>query len=116
MDNFFTEGTQVWLRENGQHYPSYVQSCAGGVVVFKTYYNQVFTYKQSTITRQKVTSMHSTSTNGVEDMAALCDLHEGSIMYNLYRRYQENKIYMVYNWINRTLHILTSSNTQTHYK
>ncbi|KAM3928507.1 unconventional myosin-X [Leptodactylus fuscus] len=93
MDNFFTEGTQVWLRENGQHYPSYVQSCAGGVVVFKTYYNQVFTYKQSTITRQKVTAMHPTSTNGVEDMAALCDLHEGSIMYNLNRRYQEDKIY-----------------------
>ncbi|XP_068092821.1 unconventional myosin-X [Hyperolius riggenbachi] len=93
MDNFFTEGTQVWLRENGQHYPSYVQSCAGGIVVFKTYYNQVFTYKQSTITRQKVTAMHSTSTNGVEDMASLGDLHEGSIMYNLYKRYQENKIY-----------------------
>ncbi|XP_069586692.1 unconventional myosin-X [Ranitomeya imitator] len=93
MDNFFTEGTQVWLRENGQHYPSYVQSCAGGVIVFKTYYNQVFTYKQSTITRQKVTTMHPTSKNGVEDMAALCDLHEGSIMYNLYQRYQENKIY-----------------------
>lgn len=37
--------------------------------------------------------MHPTSTNGVEDMAALCDLHDGSIMYNLYRRYQENKIY-----------------------
>ncbi|XP_073534724.1 unconventional myosin-X [Phyllobates terribilis] len=93
MDNFFTEGTQVWLRENGQHYPSYVQSCAGGVIVFKTYYNQVFTYKQSTITRQKVTTMHPTSKNGVEDMAALCDLHEGSIMYNLYQRYQENNIY-----------------------
>lgn len=38
--------------------------------------------------------MHPTSTNGVEDMAALCDLHDGSIMYNLYRRYQENKIYV----------------------
>ncbi|XP_040209467.1 unconventional myosin-X-like isoform X1 [Rana temporaria] len=93
MDNFFSEGTQVWLRENGQHYPSYVQSCAGGVVVFKTYYNQVFTYKQSTITRQKVTTMHPTSTNGVEDMASLGDLHEGSIMYNLYKRYQEDSIY-----------------------
>ncbi|XP_075069014.1 unconventional myosin-X [Mixophyes fleayi] len=93
MDNFFSEGTQVWLRENGQHYPSYVQSCAGGVVVFKTQYNQVFTYKQSTITRQKVTTMHPTSTNGVEDMASLGDLHEGSIMYNVYQRYQENNIY-----------------------
>ncbi|KAM5158485.1 unconventional myosin-X [Mantella aurantiaca] len=93
MDHFYTEGTQVWLRENGQHYPCYVQSCAGGVIVFKTYYNQVFTYKQSTITRQKVTTMHPTSINGVEDMASLGDLHEGSIMYNLYKRYQEDNIY-----------------------
>uniref|UniRef100_A0A8C5W684 Myosin X n=1 Tax=Leptobrachium leishanense TaxID=445787 RepID=A0A8C5W684_9ANUR len=87
------QGTQVWLWENGQHYPSFVQSCAGGVVVFKTYYNEVFTYKQSTITRQKVTTMHPTSANGVEDMATLCDLHEGSIMYNLFQRYQQDKIY-----------------------
>ncbi|KAM4688660.1 unconventional myosin-X [Discoglossus pictus] len=93
MDHFFTEGAQVWLRENGQHYPSFVQSCAGGIVVFKTHYNQVFTYKQSTITRQKVTTMHPTSTDGVEDMAALVDLHEASIMYNLFQRYQQNKIY-----------------------
>ncbi|XP_053322298.1 unconventional myosin-X [Spea bombifrons] len=93
MDHFFTEGSQVWLRENGQHYPSFVQSCAGGVVVFKTYYNKVFTYKQSTITRQKVTTMHPTSVDGVEDMAALSDLHEGSIMFNLFQRYQHNKIY-----------------------
>uniref|UniRef100_A0A6I8QPF6 Myosin 10 n=1 Tax=Xenopus tropicalis TaxID=8364 RepID=A0A6I8QPF6_XENTR len=93
MDHFYSEGTQVWLRENGQHYPSFVQSCAGGVVVFKTYYGQVFTYKQSTITRQKVTSIHPTSADGVEDMAALSDLHEGSIMYNLFQRYQQNKIY-----------------------
>ncbi|KAG8442508.1 hypothetical protein GDO86_011342 [Hymenochirus boettgeri] len=84
---------QVWLRENGQYFPSFVQSCAGGVIVFKTNYGQVFTYKQSTITRQKVTIMHPTSKDGVEDMAALSDLHEGSIMYNLCLRYQQNKIY-----------------------
>ncbi|XP_030063162.1 unconventional myosin-X [Microcaecilia unicolor] len=93
MDGFFREGTQVWLRENGQHFPSTVQSCAGGVVVFKTEYGQVFTYKASTITSQKVTPMHPTSTEGVEDMAALVDLHEGSIMYNLFQRYQKNHIY-----------------------
>lgn len=93
MDNFFSVGTRVWLRENGQHFPSYVQSCAGGVVVFKTEYGQVFTYKQSTITRQKVAAMHPTSIEGVEDMAALVDLHEGSIMYNLFQRYHQNKIY-----------------------
>ncbi|KAM4706262.1 unconventional myosin-X isoform 2-T2 [Rhinophrynus dorsalis] len=37
--------------------------------------------------------MHPTSNDGVEDMAALSDLHEGSIMYNLFQRYQQNKIY-----------------------
>ncbi|KAM9166681.1 unconventional myosin-X [Pangshura tecta] len=93
MDNFFTEGSRVWLRENGQHYPSTVHSCAEGVVVFRTDYGQVFTYKQSTITHQKVTAMHQTSVESVEDMAALVDLHEGSIMHNLFQRYQQNKIY-----------------------
>ncbi|KAM8967428.1 unconventional myosin-X [Pelodytes ibericus] len=37
--------------------------------------------------------MHPTSIDGVEDMAALSDLHEGSIMYNLFQRYQQDKIY-----------------------
>jgi len=55
---------------------------------------QVFTYKQSTITHQKVTPMHQTSAESVEDMAALVDLHEGSIMHNLFRRYQQDKIYV----------------------
>ncbi|XP_021402400.1 unconventional myosin-X [Lonchura striata] len=93
MDSFLAEGSRVWLRENNQHYPSTVHSCAEGVVVFKTDYGQVFTYKQSTITHQKVTSMHQTSTESVEDMAALVDLHEGSIMHNLFQRYQQDKIY-----------------------
>uniref|UniRef100_H3B047 Myosin X n=1 Tax=Latimeria chalumnae TaxID=7897 RepID=H3B047_LATCH len=53
----------------------------------------VFTYKQSTLTRQKVTTMHPTSVEGVEDMATLSDLHEGSIMYNLFQRYQQDNIY-----------------------
>ncbi|XP_039920616.1 unconventional myosin-X [Hirundo rustica] len=93
MDNFLAEGSRVWLRENNQHYPSTVLSCAEGVVVFRTDYGQVFTYKQSTITHQKVTPMHQTSTESVEDMAALVDLHEGSIMHNLFQRYQQDKIY-----------------------
>ncbi|XP_014748790.1 PREDICTED: unconventional myosin-X-like [Sturnus vulgaris] len=94
MDNFLAEGSRVWLRENNQHYPSTVHSCAEGVVVFRTDYGQVFTYKQSTITHQKVTPMHQTSTESVEDMAALVDLHEGSIMHNLFQRYQQDKIYV----------------------
>ncbi|XP_058876562.1 unconventional myosin-X-like [Acipenser ruthenus] len=93
MDNFFTEGARVWLRENDQHLPSTVLSCAAGVVVLATDYGQVYTYKLNSLTRQKVMAMHSTSIEGVEDMAALGDLHEGAIMHNLYRRYQHNSIY-----------------------
>ncbi|XP_026639512.1 unconventional myosin-X-like [Microtus ochrogaster] len=93
MDSFFPEGTRVWLRENGQHFPSTVNSCAEGVVVFQTDYGQVFTYKQSTITHQKVTAMHPMNEEGVDDMASLNELHGGSIMYNLYQRYKRNQIY-----------------------
>ncbi|XP_025779536.1 unconventional myosin-X [Puma concolor] len=89
-------GTRVWLRENGQHFPSTVNSCAEGIVVFRTDYGQVFTYKQSTITHQKVTAMHPVSEEGVDDMATLTELHGGSIMHNLYRRYKRNQIYERY--------------------
>ncbi|KAL7984578.1 hypothetical protein Chor_003148, partial [Crotalus horridus] len=53
----------------------------------------VYTYKQRSLTHQKVTPMQPTSTDGLEDMAALIDLHEGAIMYNLFQRYQQDKIY-----------------------
>uniref|UniRef100_A0A8C9A3T8 Myosin X n=1 Tax=Prolemur simus TaxID=1328070 RepID=A0A8C9A3T8_PROSS len=94
MDNFFPAGTRVWLRENGQHFPSTVNSCAEGVVVFQTDYGQVFTYKQSTITHQKVTAMHPADEEGVDNMASLAELHGGSIMYNLFQRYKRNQIYI----------------------
>ncbi|XP_020864292.1 unconventional myosin-X [Phascolarctos cinereus] len=93
MDNFLSEGTRVWLRENGQHFPSTVNSCAEGVVVFRTDYGQVFTYKENTITQQKVTAMHPSNEEGVENMATLIDLHEGSILHNLFQRYQKTQIY-----------------------
>ncbi|XP_027724702.1 unconventional myosin-X [Vombatus ursinus] len=93
MDNFLSEGTRVWLRENGRHFPSTVNSCAEGVVVFRTDYGQVFTYKQNTITQQKVTAMHPSNEEGVENMATLIDLHEGSILHNLFQRYQKTQIY-----------------------
>ncbi|KAF7245278.1 Unconventional myosin-X, partial [Varanus komodoensis] len=54
---------------------------------------EVYTYKQRSITHQKVTAMQPTSAEGLEDMAALVDLHEGAIMHNLFLRYQQNKIY-----------------------
>ncbi|KAM6919105.1 unconventional myosin-X [Xenentodon cancila] len=93
MDNFFTEGDRVWLREDDQYLPSTVSSCSGGVVVFATDYGQVYTYKQNALTRQKVHPMHHSSIKGVEDMATLEDLHDGAIMHNLFLRYQQRHIY-----------------------
>nr|XP_057921483.1 unconventional myosin-X isoform X2 [Doryrhamphus excisus] len=37
--------------------------------------------------------MHGRSTTGVEDMAALEDLHDGAIMHNLFLRYRQRNIY-----------------------
>ncbi|XP_037643194.1 unconventional myosin-X isoform X1 [Sebastes umbrosus] len=93
MDNFFTEGDRVWLREDEQYLPSTVSSCSGGVVAFATDYGQVYTYKQNALTRQKVQPMHHSSVRGVEDMSTLEDLHDGAIMHNLFLRYQQRHIY-----------------------
>uniref|UniRef100_A0A3B4GEB6 Myosin X n=1 Tax=Pundamilia nyererei TaxID=303518 RepID=A0A3B4GEB6_9CICH len=93
FSSFFPTGDRVWLREDEQFLPSTVSSCSGGVVVFATDYGQVYTYKQNTLTRQKVQPMHRSSIRGVEDMASLEDLHEGAIMHNLYLRYKQKYIY-----------------------
>nr|XP_020636954.1 unconventional myosin-X isoform X2 [Pogona vitticeps] len=57
------------------------------------HFAEVYTYKQRSITHQKVTAMQTAGKEGLEDMAALIDLHEGAIMHNLFLRYQQNKIY-----------------------
>jgi hypothetical protein len=46
----YLQGTRVWLRENGQHFPSTVNSCAEGVVVFRTDYGQVRTSPHRVLT------------------------------------------------------------------
>uniref|UniRef100_A0A4W3IDA8 Myosin X n=1 Tax=Callorhinchus milii TaxID=7868 RepID=A0A4W3IDA8_CALMI len=90
---FFPQGTRVWLRENDQYIPSTVSAYGGGVINFTTDYGQVFTYKQSALTREKVVTMHPSSIKGVEDMATLAELHEGAIMHNLHLRYKQDYIY-----------------------
>lgn len=55
---------------------------------------QVYTYKQNALSRQRVYEMHSSSVCGVEDMAALQDLHEGAILHNLHLRYTQRCIYV----------------------
>uniref|UniRef100_A0A8C9Z700 Myosin X n=1 Tax=Sander lucioperca TaxID=283035 RepID=A0A8C9Z700_SANLU len=92
LDNMLG-GDRVWLREDEQYLPSTVSSCSGGVVAFATDYGQVYTYKQNALSRQKVQPMHHSSVRGVEDMAALEDLHDGAIMHNLFLRYQQRHIY-----------------------
>uniref|UniRef100_A0A8C2KQQ5 Myosin X n=1 Tax=Cyprinus carpio TaxID=7962 RepID=A0A8C2KQQ5_CYPCA len=54
---------------------------------------QVYTYKQNAVSRQRVYPMHSSSVNGVEDMATLQDLHDGAILHNLQLRYTQKSIY-----------------------
>lgn len=64
------------------------------VVLLLSLLFQVYTYKQNALTRQKVHPMHHSSVSGVEDMAALEDLHDGAIMHNLFLRYQQRHIYV----------------------
>lgn len=54
----------------------------------------MYTYKQNALTRQKVQPMRLSSGGGVEDMAALEDLHDGAILHNLFLRYQQGHIYV----------------------
>ena len=42
---------------------------------------------------ENCSAMHGTSIDSVEDMAALGDLHEGAIMYNIKQRYSKDLIY-----------------------
>ncbi|XP_061549912.1 unconventional myosin-X isoform X1 [Phycodurus eques] len=89
----FNEGERVWLREDNQNLPTTVSSCSGGVVVFTSDYGQVYTCKQNALTHQKFQAMHGSSVSGVEDMAALEELHDGAIMHNLFLRYRRRLIY-----------------------
>ncbi|XP_051943469.1 unconventional myosin-X [Hippocampus zosterae] len=95
MENFFQEGERVWLREDDQNLPASVSSCSGGVVVFTSDYGQVYTYKQNALTHDKVRAMRGggSAASGIEDMAALEDLHDGAIMHNLFLRYRQRCIY-----------------------
>ncbi|CAL8325845.1 unnamed protein product [Arctogadus glacialis] len=54
MDNFFTEGARVWLKEDDQYLPSTVSTCSGGVVVIVSDYGQFIKALQSERTREGV--------------------------------------------------------------
>ncbi|XP_041117513.1 unconventional myosin-X-like [Polyodon spathula] len=93
MDNFFAEGTRVWLREKDQLYPCTVSSCTAGSLVLTADYGEVHSLELSSVSREVVFPMHQTSVEGVEDMSTLTELHEAAIMHNLHLRYQQDKIY-----------------------
>lgn len=71
---------------------------------------QVFTYKQSTLTWQKVQPMHHSSIRGVEDMSTLEDLHDGAIMHNLFLRYQHRHVYVSVAQLQTKLQLETKQN------
>lgn len=55
---------------------------------------QVVYLQQAEVNREKVSPMHQSSIDGVEDMSTLAELHEAAIMHNLHQRYQKDNIYV----------------------
>ncbi|XP_059823439.1 unconventional myosin-X-like [Hypanus sabinus] len=86
------EGCQVWLRVTNQLLPSRVTSISDGIVHFTTDYGEEFSLKAA-VALELATPMHQTSVDGTDDMSNLADLHESSILYNLFLRYGQDKIY-----------------------
>uniref|UniRef100_A0A672NQI0 Unconventional myosin-X-like n=1 Tax=Sinocyclocheilus grahami TaxID=75366 RepID=A0A672NQI0_SINGR len=78
-------GSRVWVNHKDQLVPSTVNSCGDGTLVLTTDYGEV--------NREKVSPMHQSSIDGVEDMSTLAELHEAAIMHNLHQRYQKDNIY-----------------------
>uniref|UniRef100_A0A672NMS9 Unconventional myosin-X-like n=1 Tax=Sinocyclocheilus grahami TaxID=75366 RepID=A0A672NMS9_SINGR len=82
--NFFP----LWVNHKDQLVPSTVNSCGDGTLVLTTDYGE-----QAEVNREKVSPMHQSSIDGVEDMSTLAELHEAAIMHNLHQRYQKDNIY-----------------------
>ncbi|KAG9271763.1 unconventional myosin-X-like [Astyanax mexicanus] len=94
MELELEEGDRVWVREKGQLHPCTVSCCYDdNSVVFTSEYGQVITMNGADISRLNVMMMDVSSMNGVEDMSTLSELHEESILHNLYTRYCSNLIY-----------------------
>uniref|UniRef100_A0A671KQT4 Unconventional myosin-X-like n=1 Tax=Sinocyclocheilus anshuiensis TaxID=1608454 RepID=A0A671KQT4_9TELE len=98
MNNFFqctydfSQNVQIHMN---QLVPSTVNSCGDGTLVLTTNYGEVrlMYLQQAEVNREKVSPMHQSSIDGVEDMSTLAELHEAAIMHNLHQRYQKDNIY-----------------------
>uniref|UniRef100_UPI00398E4DB6 unconventional myosin-X-like n=1 Tax=Pristiophorus japonicus TaxID=55135 RepID=UPI00398E4DB6 len=86
-------GSRVWLRVKDQLVPSCVSRSADGIVLFTTEYGEVLSYERSALSNELAVTMHQTSMDGMDDMSNLADLHEAAILYNLFLRYKQDKIY-----------------------
>ncbi|XP_037394855.1 unconventional myosin-X [Pygocentrus nattereri] len=94
MELELEEGDRVWVSERGQLHPCTVSCCYDdGSVVFTSDYGEVISLDGADINRMNVMLMDASSVNGVEDMSTLSELHEESILHNLYTRYCANLIY-----------------------
>ncbi|XP_016127079.1 unconventional myosin-X-like [Sinocyclocheilus grahami] len=93
METFFAEGSRVWVNHKDQLVPSTVNSCGDGTLVLTTDYGEAVYLQQAEVNREKVSPMHQSSIDGVEDMSTLAELHEAAIMHNLHQRYQKDNIY-----------------------
>ena len=60
----------------------------------KCLFVQEFRSSKVSLTPDTVMLMHETSVQAVEDMSVLSDLHEAAILYNIFQRYQQNRIYV----------------------
>ena len=64
------------------------------VCVYHLLFFQEYVFSKSSLSRDQITAMHSTSIGDVDDMARLGDLHEASILNNLAKRYKKDTIYV----------------------
>ncbi|XP_073237058.1 unconventional myosin-X-like isoform X2 [Porites lutea] len=93
MESFYEVGSRVWLLEGKDWVPATVTESKGAEVTFRTEYDKTYSIAKDSLNRQKVTPMHQTSVDGVDDMANLGDLHDAAILHNLHLRYKNDKIY-----------------------
>lgn len=86
----------LWCTTHASVYISADCVCVGSVLLSPLCRSvfQVVYLQQAEVNREKVSPMHQSSIDGVEDMSTLAELHEAAIMHNLHQRYQKDNIYV----------------------
>jgi len=86
-------GANVWLNAEDDWVPAVIKEVQGKDIKFLSEYGKEYVFSKSSLSRDQITAMHSTSIGDVDDMARLGDLHEASILNNLAKRYKKDTIY-----------------------